>query len=520
MEDRRIIRNGIPMLDLGEGWLSVLAPATTANLGPGFDVMGAALMCIEDIDTKGNPTFLGDIVHIKKTESPIPLSIRGVYVNGIPDHTLTTDINKNVVGIAAEEVLRKTGYRGSLEIILEKMPFRGSGMGSSAASVVSSAYGSLLISGRDNKEDIADIVVGCEVGKHPDNVLPALFGGIVACFGKKGDYRRLQNYYDPEIITLQQASDILRRDDPDINYKEELEKASDIPVISEIIKKLETKISYVEKNVREGQKRQYYNLLLQSLEHKLELYKDSAIERALEITREGKDQELTSLIKNLRGLKIEKIESDLDRIRTYEKRRQKRIERDRNYTSPRMKKELRDSISVYLRKRLKGVSQSFDSSDQKQDYRRLTTPEEIYPNLYFVLIKPDISISTVEARKMIPSHPQLENVVGTMRGLAKLLVSHYERDLKGFGEAMCEDSIVEPARAPLIPGFYILKGKALEVGAYGLTISGSGPACIGETDDIEIARRYGRVGMGIFKKEGLNSTAHICKIDMQGARRV
>ena len=79
----------ISKLDLNGEWTSVAAPATIANVGPAFDVLGIAVRNIEDVD-RDRVTYLGDVVHIRRTQAGRSLTIRGIYVNGISDPTLTS----------------------------------------------------------------------------------------------------------------------------------------------------------------------------------------------------------------------------------------------------------------------------------------------------------------------------------------------------------------------------------------------------------------------------------------------
>ena len=93
------------------------APATSANLGPGFDVLGMAIQ------------GLGDTVVARSSRRP------GVRISGITgdDGRLSTIAEENTAGIAAIETLRKAGLDIGVELEIGKgMPI-GSGLGSSAA---------------------------------------------------------------------------------------------------------------------------------------------------------------------------------------------------------------------------------------------------------------------------------------------------------------------------------------------------------------------------------------------------
>ena len=74
------------------GWIKVFAPATVANLGPGFDVLGLA------IDN------LGDTIQARKIESGIIIS----EITG--DGHLPFEAEKNTAGIAAAKKQAKLGF--------------------------------------------------------------------------------------------------------------------------------------------------------------------------------------------------------------------------------------------------------------------------------------------------------------------------------------------------------------------------------------------------------------------------
>ena len=147
------------------------APATVANVGPGFDVLGLAL------------EGMGDTVEVQIQPGP-----PGVYLKEITgdEGKLPTDPTQNTAASAVLEILR---YRGLLdqfrvEVTLHKGLPLGSGMGSSAASAVA---GIVAIDGLfvDDVplQDRLSIAAECERlacgAAHLDNVAPSLMGGIV-----------------------------------------------------------------------------------------------------------------------------------------------------------------------------------------------------------------------------------------------------------------------------------------------------------------------------------------------------
>ena len=96
-------------------WIKVAAPATTSNIGPGFDTFGLALK--EPYDT----------IEGRITESGISvLEITGPGADSIPKEP-----ERNSVCIAAEEVIRRSGEKFGIEFKIHKGIRPGSGLGSS-----------------------------------------------------------------------------------------------------------------------------------------------------------------------------------------------------------------------------------------------------------------------------------------------------------------------------------------------------------------------------------------------------
>ena len=70
------------------------------------------------------------------------------------------------------------------------------------------------------------------------------------------------------------------------------------------------------------------------------------------------------------------------------------------------------------------------------------------------------------------------------------------------------DLFAEPIRAELIPGYHSVRQSAMDAGAIGCGISGSGPALFALSDSLEIAKQIGATMVDAFKKAGLKSTAY------------
>jgi homoserine kinase len=96
-------------------------------------------------------------------------------------------------------------------------------------------------------------------------------------------------------------------------------------------------------------------------------------------------------------------------------------------------------------------------------------------NLYAVVVHPPIVIETRAARAMLRLEVPLKGHVQQLARLGGFLAGCYRNDLQMIQQNLA-DSLIEPQRATLIKGFQQVKTAALNAGAFGCSISGSGPA--------------------------------------------
>lgn len=148
--------------------VTIFAPATIANLGPGFDVLGVAI------------EGMGDWVSVTLRDEP------GIVIESITgdDNKLSLDATQNTAGVAAQEALRLIGASGvGLSLRIRKGMPLGSGLGSSGASAAAAAWGvNVLFDSPLTKQRLlyATLLAESSVsGWHADNVGPSLFGGFI-----------------------------------------------------------------------------------------------------------------------------------------------------------------------------------------------------------------------------------------------------------------------------------------------------------------------------------------------------
>ena len=94
--------------------------------------------------------------------------------------------------------------------------------------------------------------------------------------------------------------------------------------------------------------------------------------------------------------------------------------------------------------------------------------------LYYVCVHSNVKIETKIARKVLPTSLELQEAVTFGRNLAGLLVGCEQSNFELI-QASLKDDIIEPTRKAMIPGFDEIKQTALNEGALGCSISGSGP---------------------------------------------
>ena len=142
------------------------------------------------------------------------------------------------------------------------------------------------------------------------------------------------------------------------------------------------------------------------------------------------------------------------------------------------------------------------------DILQLPVPE----NLFSTAVLPDFVINTRDARNMLPNQVPLKTAVEQARNLAGFTLGLREGDFDLLGRSMV-DLFAEPIRAELIPGYHIIKKVAMDTGAIGCGISGSGPALFALSDSKEMAKKVGSAMVEAFKKNGLNSIAYSSSIN-------
>lgn len=149
-----------------------------------------------------------------------------------------------------------------------------------------------------------------------------------------------------------------------------------------------------------------------------------------------------------------------------------------------------------------------------------TSPLEILeiptPNdLYATIIHPQIEIKTAEARAILPDNVPLKDAIFQWANVGSLVHALHISDYELIKRSL-QDVIVEPHRSLLIPNFDDVKRAALEVGALGCAISGSGPSIFSLSKGKTIAKNVEENIKKVYSKTGIEFKTYVSKINTEG----
>lgn len=147
------------------------------------------------------------------------------------------------------------------------------------------------------------------------------------------------------------------------------------------------------------------------------------------------------------------------------------------------------------------------------DVTKIPTP----PGLYCTLVHPHIELKTEDSRRVLKSSIQMRDAITQWGNIAGLVVGLMKPDY-GLITRSLQDVIAEPIRSVLIPGFDDIKVTALEHGALGSGISGSGPTIFSLSTDQETAEKVGSEIRQRFVDMKLKSDVFVSRINLTGAR--
>lgn len=149
------------------------------------------------------------------------------------------------------------------------------------------------------------------------------------------------------------------------------------------------------------------------------------------------------------------------------------------------------------------------------DVLKLNTPED----LYMTIIHPQIEVKTADSRRVIKQNVSLKNAITQWGNLGGFITGLYTNDYELLGRSL-EDVIIEPLRSILIPKFEEVKFSAIENGALGAGISGSGPSIFALSKGKETAQKVAKAIEKIYKPTGITFDIHVASINAKGVTAI
>lgn len=158
--------------------VTIHIPATSANIGAGFDSLGIALS-------------LGNTVLMEEAE--------GCFIRTIDDAPVPVG-EDNLVYSSAKLLYERCGKQFTGMSIQQSNPIpMARGLGSSSACIVAGLIGAnALLKNPFTREDL--LTIACEIEGHPDNVAPAILGGLVASCIQEGKVYSVKKEISPTLV--------------------------------------------------------------------------------------------------------------------------------------------------------------------------------------------------------------------------------------------------------------------------------------------------------------------------------
>lgn len=138
------------------------------------------------------------------------------------------------------------------------------------------------------------------------------------------------------------------------------------------------------------------------------------------------------------------------------------------------------------------------------------------PSLRVVLVLPDQRLQTRDARNVLPQSVSRDQALAQAANIAAMVAGACLGDLALLGRSL-DDQIAEPARAHLLPGFREAKAAALVAGALGCSISGAGPTAFALVDSEERGVLVAERMIAAYRAAGVEATARVASVDLEGA---
>lgn len=136
-------------------------------------------------------------------------------------------------------------------------------------------------------------------------------------------------------------------------------------------------------------------------------------------------------------------------------------------------------------------------------------------NIYCTLVHPHLELKTEDSRRVLRHSISLKDTITQSGNIAALMIGLTKPDYSLIGRSL-RDVIAEPFRSAFIPGFDAMRHVAIEAGALGFGISGSGPTVFAISESHAKANSAGEAIQQEFEKRRLKADLYISKVNPTG----
>ena len=146
---------------------------------------------------------------------------------------------------------------------------------------------------------------------------------------------------------------------------------------------------------------------------------------------------------------------------------------------------------------------------------KINSPKE----LFVTILHPQIEVKTSASRKVLPKEISLKSAISQWGNLGGFISGLYTEDYSLLGRCL-HDEVAEPERKKFIPNFDEVKTVALENGALGCGISGSGPSIFALCKGVKIAEKVANNIRKVYSETGIEFTVFISKVSDSGVIKI
>ena len=130
---------------------------------------------------------------------------------------------------------------------------------------------------------------------------------------------------------------------------------------------------------------------------------------------------------------------------------------------------------------------------------------------------PKVAVNTKYAREILPDKINLSSAIKQWGNISGLTAGFINNDIELIKDSM-HDTIIEPIRSKLIPGFPEVKEAALNAGADGMIISGSGPTVFAISNSMKKASNIAYAMKKAFNTHNIKCKTLITSPSIDGAK--